>query len=168
MRLGKKIPAVFKTGLCIFLLAGLAACQGSLTSYRGKPVEAKNRFDLLEGGPQKGDWQTRDLRVEFQYLREQQDLQISGLVKPQDYLLHYNFMKSFFLGLHFVDAGGKVLVDVAIMSAGYRVEMPDQMAFKANLKIPPDGTAIAFSYRGSAFIIGDDGGGDGWNFWQGP
>lgn len=168
MRLGKKTPAVFKAGLWIFLLAGLVACQSSLTSYRGKPVEAKNRFDLLEGGPHKGAWQTKDLWINFQYLREQQDLQISGLVKLQDYLLHYNIMKSFFLGLHFVDAEGKVLVDEAIMSAGYRVEMPDQMAFKANLKIPPDSTAIAFSYSGRAFIIGDDGGCGGWEFWQGP
>ena len=70
MRVGKKIPAFLKAGLCIFLLAGIASCQGSLTSYRGKPVEAKNRFDLLEGGSQDGDWQTRDIRVEFQYLRE--------------------------------------------------------------------------------------------------
>lgn len=168
MGLGKKIPAFFKTGLCVFLLIGLAACQGSLTSYRGKPVEAKNRFDLLEGGPREGDWQTRDIRIEFQYLREQQDLQISGLVKPQDYLLHYNIMKSFFLGLHFVDAGGKVLVDETIMSAGYRVEMPEQMAFKANLKIPPDSTAFAFSYSGRAMISGDDSRGNGWDFWQGP
>ena len=168
MKSGKIIPTVFKAGLCIFLLAGLSSCQGSLTSYRGKPVEAKNRFDLLEGGPHEGNWQTRDLRVAFQYLREQQNLQISGLVKPQDYLLHYNIMKSFFWGLHFVDSEGKVLVDEVIMSAGYRVEMPDQMAFKANLKIPPDSTAIAFSYRGRATISGDDGRGDGWEFWQGP
>ena len=168
MKLDKIIPTVFKAGLCIFLLAGLSSCQGSLTSYRGKTVEAKNRFDLLEGGPHEGDWQTRDIRVEFQYLREQQDLRISGLVKTQDYLLHYNFMKSFFLGLHFVDAGGKVLVDETIMSAGYRVEMPEQMAFKANLKIAPDSTAIAFSYRGSAFISGEFGWGGGWEFWQGP
>ena len=168
MKLGKIIPAVYKAGLCIFLLVGLSTCQGSLTSYRGKQVEAKNRFDLLEGGPHEGDWQTRDIRVEFQYLREQQDLQISGLVKPQDYLMHYNFMKSFFLSLHFVDTGGKVLVDETIMSAGYRVEMPEQMALKANLKIPPDSTAIAFSYRGRAYISGDFGQGGGWDFWQGP
>jgi hypothetical protein len=168
MGLGKKIPTVFKAGLCLFLLMGIATCQGSLTSYRGKPVEAKNRFDLLEGEPQDGDWQTRDIRVEFQYLREQQDLRISGLVKPRDYLLHYNIMKSFFLSLHFVDTGGKVLVDETLMLAGYRVEMPEQMAFKANLKIPPDSTAIAFSYSGRAFIVGDDGGGNGRDFWQGP
>ena len=107
MRLGKKIPAVFKAGLCIFLMAGLATCQGSLTSYRGRPVEAKNRFDLLEGGPHEGDWQTRDLRVEFRYLREQQDLQISGLVKPQDYLLHYNIHEIFFFGFAFRGCRGK-------------------------------------------------------------
>lgn len=70
--------------------------------------------------------------------------------------------------MHFVDAGGKVLVDEAIMSAGYRVEMPDQMAFKANLRIPPDSTAIAFSYRGRAFMSGEIGRGGGWDFWQGP
>jgi hypothetical protein len=168
MRSGKKTPAVFKAGLWIFLLAGLVACQSSLTSYRGKAVEAKNRFDLLDGGPHKGAWQTKDLGIEFQYMREQQDLQISGLVKLQVYLLHYNFMKSFFLGLHFVDAEGKVLVDETILSAAYRAEMPEQMAFKANLKIPPDSTAIAFSYRGRAFIIGDDSRGGGWEFWQGP
>jgi hypothetical protein len=168
MKSGKIIPTFFKAGLCICFLAVLSSCQGSLLSYRGKPVEAKNRFDLLEGGPHEGDWQTRDIRIEFQYLREQQDLQISGLVKLQDYLMHYNFMKSFFLSLHFVDTGGKVLVDETIMSAGYRVEMPEQMAFKTNLKIPPDSTAIAFSYSGRAFIVGDDGGGNGRDFWQGP
>ena len=168
MRLGKKIPAFFKAGLCIFLLVGLATCQSSLTSYRGTPVEPKNSFDLLEGGPHEGDWQTRDLRVEFQYLREQQDLQISGLLKPQDYLLHYNFLKSFFLGLHFVDAEGRVLVDEVIISAGYRVDMSDEMAFKANLKIPADSNAIAFSYRGSALISGGSGRGSSWDFWQEP
>jgi len=151
MELGDKIQIVFKTGLLILLLAGLAACQSGLT-----------------GGPHEGSWQTRDLLVEFQYLRGQQDLQISGLVKPQTYLLHFNILKNLFLSLHFVDAGGKVLVDEAIMSAGYRIEMPEKMAFKANLKIPPDSTAIAFSYRGSAFDGGERDRHNGWNFWKGP
>ena len=168
MGFGKKIPAVVKASLCIFLLVGLAGCQSSLTSYRGKPVDAKNRFDLLEGGPHTGTWQTRDLLVEFQYLRKQQELQISGLVKPQTYLLHFDFLKSLLLGLHFVDAGGVVLADETIMSAGYRIEMFKQKAFKANLKIPPDSTAIAFSYRGGAYLSGDAGRGSAWDFWQGP
>ncbi len=163
-----KIPAVVYAGMGIFLLVGLFNCQSSLTSYRGKPVDAENRFDLLEGGPHTGAWQTRDLVVEFQYLREQQDLKISGLVKPQTYLLHFNFLKSLFLSLHFVDAEGKVLADETLMSAGYRTEMPKQKAFKAYLKIPPNSTAIAFSYRGGAYLSGDDGGGSGWDFWQGP
>ena len=168
MGLEDKIQIVFKAGLWILLLAGLAACQSSLTSYRGKPVDAKNRFDLQAGGPHKGSWQTRDLWVEFQYLREQQDLQISGLVKPQDYLLHFDILKHLFLSLHFVDAGGKVLVDEAIMSAGYRITMPGKIVFKSNLKIPPDSSAIAFSYRGSAFNGGESGRDNGWDFWKGP
>ena len=168
MGFGKKMPAVVKAGVCILLLIGISNCQSSLTSYRGKPVDPKNRFDLLEGGPHKGVWQTRDLLVEFQYLRKQRDLQISGLVKPQTYLLHFNLLKSLLLSSHFVDAEGKVLADETIMSAGYRVEMPEQKRFKANLKIPPDSNAIAFSYRGRAYLSGDDGRGSGWDFWQGP
>jgi len=168
MELGDKIQIVFKTGLLILLLAGLAACQSGLTSYHGKTADAQNRFDLQEGGPHKGSWQTRDLLVEFQYLRGQQDLQISGLVKPQTYLRHFNILENLILSLHFVDAGGKVLVDEAIMSAGYRIEMPEKMAFKANLKIPPDSTAIAFSYRGRAFDGGERDRSNGWNFWKGP
>jgi len=39
--------------------------------------------------------------------------------------------------------------------------------FKASLKILPDCTAIAFSYRGSAFISGEFGRGGGWDFWRG-
>ena len=164
----KKIPAVVKAAVCIFLLVVLSNCQSRFTSYRGKQVDPESRFDLLEGGPHTGAWQTRDLLVEFQYLRKQQDLQISGLVKPQTYLLHFNLLKSLLLSLHFVDAGGKVLADETIMSAGHRIEMPKQKAFKANLKIPPDTTAIAFSYRGSAYLSGDDGRGSGGDFWQGP
>ncbi len=168
MGIGKIGPAVYTAGLLIILLIGLSGCQSSLTSYRGKTVDAKNRFDLVEGGQHKGAWQTRDLSVEFQFLREQQNLQISGLVKPQTYLLHFNFLKSLLFDLHFVDAGGKVLADETIMSAGYRIEMPEQLAFKAILKIPPDSTAFAFSYRGRAYLSGDDGRGSGWDFWQGP
>ena len=170
-----KIRIVFKTGLWILLLTGLAACQNGLTSYRGKTVEVVNRFGLQEGGPQKGSWQTRDILVEFQYLQAPQTLQISGLVKPQTHILNFNILKYLYVSLHFVDAGGKVLVDEAIVYAGYRTAMPEQMAFKKNLKIPPDSTAIAFSYRGSALSGGGSGSGSDrssgridWDFWQGP
>ncbi len=169
MGLENKIQVVFKTGLWILLLAGLIACQSGLTSYHGKTVVPDNRFELPAGAPHKGSWQTRDLLVEFQYLREQQDLQISGLVKPQDYLRHFDRLKYLFFSVHFVDAGGKVLVDKVIISAGYRVAMPEKMAFKANLKVPPDSTAIAFSYMGDAYLSGADSiGSSDWQFWKRP
>ncbi len=164
----KKIRSFSRQACGYFYWPALAACQSGLTSYQGKTVAAQNRFDLQQGGPHKGSWQTRDLLIEYQYLREQQNLQISGLVKPQTHILNFNILKYLFFSLHFVDAEGKVLVDEAIMSAGYRIAMPEQMAFKANLKIPPDSTAIAFSYRGSALSGGGQGECTGWDFWQGP
>ena len=153
-------------------LAGLAACQSGLTNYHGKTVDAQNRFDLQSGGQHKKSWQTKDLLIEFQYLREQQNLQISDLVKMQTHLLHFNRLQNLFLSLHFVDAAGRVLVDENILSVGYRIEMPQQRPFKSNLTIPSDSTAIAFSYRGSALIGGRSEGKFGrdevWDFWQGP
>jgi len=172
MGLENKIQIVFKKGLWIVLLAGLAACQSGLTSYHGKTVDPDNRFELPAGAPHEVSWQTRDLLVEFQFLREQQDLQISGLVKPQAYLLHFNRLEYLFFRVHFVDAEGKVLVDEAVISVGYRIEMPERKAFKANLKVPADSTAIAFSYRGRALTGGGSrhrsGRDSGWDFWKGP
>ena len=175
MGLQEKIQSVFKIGLWILLVAGLVACQHGLASYQGKTVDEQNRFDLQEGWPHKGTWQTRDLLVEFQYLHKQQELQISGLAKPQTHILNYNTLVNFNLSLHFVDAEGKILVDEPIMYAGYRIEMPEKIAFKKNLKIPADSTAIAFSYRGRALSGGGSGGGFDrssggidWDFWQGP
>ena len=170
-----KFRIISKTGLWILLLAGLAACQSGLTSYQGKTVNVENRFDLLDGGQHKQSWQTRDLLIEFQYLREQRNLQISGLVRPQTHILNFNRLENLYLSVHFVDAAGKVLADETIVNAGYRIEIPEQLAFKTNLKIPADSTAIALSYRGRAFSGGGSGGGDDrssgrtdWDFWQGP
>jgi hypothetical protein len=167
MGFGAKVWAVFKTGMCLILLGSLAACQGGMGSYAGKTVDAKDRIELLEGGPHPVSWETRDLLVEFQYTRKRQDLQISGLIKPQQYLSHFNSIKHLYLRLHFVDAGGKVLADQALLkSTGYRVQMPEKIPFKAELQIPPAGAAVAFSYRGRA-----QGGGEraeDWEFWKMP
>ena len=167
MVFGAKILTVFKAGLCVILLGSLVACQGGMGSYAGKTVDAKDRIELLEGGPHQGSWETRDLFVEFRYSRKPQDLQISGLIKLQQYLSHFNSIKYLYLRLHFVDAGGKVLADQALLkSTGYRVQMPEKMPFKAELQIPPDGAAVAFSYRGRA-----QGGGEraeDWEFWKAP
>lgn len=161
------VKTIFKAGAAVLLLASLIACQGGLGSYAGKSVDVGNRIELLDGGPHQGAWETRDLMVEFQYLRLRQDLQISGLIKLQQYLSHFNSMKYLYFRMHFVDGGDRVLADQALLkSIGYRVGMPEKIRFKAELKIPPDGAAFAFSYRGCA-----QGGGEraeDWQFWKAP
>ena len=167
MGIETRFMAVFKIGVCGILLASLVACQGGMGSYAGKIVAARDRVELLEGGPHQGSWQTKDLLVEFRYSRRRQDLQMSGLIKPQQYLSHFNSMKYLFFRMHFLDADGKVLADQALLkSTGYRTDMPEKMPFQANLKIPPEGAAVAFSYRGRA-----QGGGEraeDWEFWKAP
>ncbi len=75
-------------------------------------------------------------------------------------------MKYLYYRVHFVDVGGKVLADQALLkSVGYQTKVPRQFPFKANLKIPQDATAMAFSYRGWA--IGGSRAED-WEFWKAP
>jgi hypothetical protein len=166
MGFGNKNSVVFNAGVCVILLASLAACQGGMGSYAGKTVDAKNRMELLEGGSHRGSWETRDLFVEFQYSRKRQDLQISGLIKLQEYLLNSYWLKNLYLRVHFVDAGGQVMVDQALLkSIGYINKVPPEIPFQADLKIPPDAAAIAFSYRGWAKKgpRAED-----WEFWKTP
>ena len=166
MGFGDKVWAVFKTGVCVILLGNLAACQGGIGSYAGKTVDAKDRIELLEGGPHQGSWETRDLLVEFQYTREPQNLQISGLIKLQEYLLNIYWLKNLYLRLHFVDAGGKVMADQALLKSVSNLKrVPSEVSFQADLKIPSDAAAIAFSYRGWAK---EGPRAEDWEFWKAP
>ncbi|MGD8524180.1 MAG: hypothetical protein PVF56_23725 [Desulfobacterales bacterium] len=166
MGFGNKVWAIFKTGVCVILLGSLVACQGGIGSYAGKTVDAKDRIELLEGGPHRGSWETRDLLVEFQYSREPQDLKISGLIKLQEYLRNIYWLKNLYLRLHFVDAGGKVMADQALLKSVSNLKrVPSEVPFQVELKIPGDAAAIAFIYRGWAKAGPRS---EDWEFWKLP
>ena len=74
----KKTAAVeIKIFGTFLLIIFLVACAGKLFTYEGLWVAEDDRISLQEGGPHKGNWQTRDVAIEYTYQQMPQNLQIS-------------------------------------------------------------------------------------------
>ena len=154
-------------------LISLAACQGTLLSYRGRAAKPENRIELKTGGPYHGFYQSRDIAVDYTYLNRADAFQFSGVVKFDNALV-YNFrtVENFSLQLNFLDAEGKVIDTTWLASSGYRQEI-DDLPFSRTLALPLGTTGLAFSYSGRAREGGSSGdespnGGDTWDFWMTP
>jgi hypothetical protein len=159
------------------LIILLVACTGRLTTYNGLWVAEDNRISLQDGGPHKGNWQTRDVAIEFAYQQKLQNLQISGVVKLGSYLTNgFRTLDYLILDIYALDADGIFLNSELILNYGHRRDLDfiGEMTFDNQLALPPDTAAIAFGYRGRVSEGGgriqDNGGGDriAWDFWKIP
>ena len=82
----KRALVEIKTFGSFLLIILLVACAGRLTTYKGSWVAEDKRIYLQDGGPHNGNWQTRDVAIEYAYQQKPQNLQISGVVKLGSYL----------------------------------------------------------------------------------
>ena len=177
MRKKKKALVKFKAVGWFFFLFVLVACGGRFTTYNGSWVAEDHRISLQDGGPHEGNWQTRDVAIEFAYHQKPQNLQISGVIKLGSYLTNgFRTLEYLILDIYTLDADGIVLSSELILNYGYRrdLDFVEEMTFDNQLALPPDTAAIAFGYRGRVSEGGgrvrDDGGGDriAWEFWKMP
>jgi len=175
MELRKRTLVVLKGCLLFLFLGALVACQSSFFSYRGATAEQEWRIALLEGGPHKGFFRTRDLSMHYRYLRDLDNLQLSGVVELDD-SLKYNFrsIEYLFLQVNLLDAEGKVLESKLVLTSDH-LQLIEELPFKRSLELPPGTTAIAFSYTGrvregggTGRVLEDAGDGDSWDFWMTP
>jgi hypothetical protein len=175
----KKITwTVFLFFISLLFTSAFLACVGSPFSYRGAWVKEENQISLLEGGPHQGQWQTRDLSLEYEYRQGADHLQISGNVKLANYLTSgFTTLDNLFVNVHFLEGDGKVLQTIPLKSFGNRLWfiMLDNMSFNNRLELPEGAVAIAFGYRGKvseggSATSGPDGRGDKtyWEFWETP
>jgi hypothetical protein len=173
----EKTVIAFKLfGLSLFIIF-LIACAGKVFTYKGSWVAEEDRISLQDGGPHKGNWQTRDAAIEYAYQQETQNLQISGVVKLGDYLTTgFSALEYFTLDIYKLDADGIVLDSELIRTFGYRrsIDSLGKMTFKKQLDLPDGTSAIAFGYRGK---VTEGGGGIrgtrkgdriDWQFWKVP
>lgn len=155
----------------------LVACTGNLFSYRGATAQEKNRIALLEGGPFQGSWQTRDLAVKYNYLRDKKNLQISGTILLDSSLkTGFSTLEYLFFWVNFLGVDGNVLDTKGIMTSSHKKWiLIENLFFKSRLEMPENTLAIAFSYRGrvrnggGSTIAGDRlGEATDWEFWDVP
>ena len=177
MRAKKRALVAFKLYGSFLLIILLVACAGRVFTYKGSWVAEDDRITLQDGGPHKGNWQTRDVAIEYAYQQETQNLQISGVVKLEGYLTTgFSTLEYLRLDIFMLDADGIVLNSELILNIGYRrhLGLLGEMTFDNQLELPADTAAIAFGYTGRVI---EGGGGNratgkedqiDWNFWKVP
>ncbi len=177
MRRKNRALGVFKAFGSFLLLILLVACVGRFGTYEGSWVAEDNRIYLQDGGPHKGNWQTRDVAIEYDYQQKPQNLQISGVIKLGSYLTNgFRTLQYLILDIYTLDADGIVLNSELIINFGYHRDLyfAREMTFDNQLVLPAGTAAIAFGYRGGVSEGGyrsqDNGTGDriAWEFWKIP
>jgi len=178
MQFKKKTSIIFNIFIALILIGTLAACGGSLFSYRGGTVKAKNRIAVEAGGPHEGRWQTRDLAIDYAYQINDNNLEISGVAELAASLkTGFTTLDYLFLWINLLDVGGKVIETKRIKSFGHHswILTMGEMSFTRRLELTEETAVIAFSYKGrvsegGSKTTGTGTGGDAisWNFWEVP
>ena len=154
----------------LFLL--LAGCAGQAFTSKGSWIEKDDRISLQNNESHQGNWKTRDVDIEYTCQRETQNLQISGIVTLDDYLVNgFSTLDNFRLHMYALDAGGVVLDSQSLCFFGHGRSLgyPGKMTFHRQLALPADTAAITFGYSGRVFDASKDSEGKvNWSFWKRP
>lgn len=134
----------------------MAGCQGSLLSYRGGTVSPGESIELLEG-EHSAYWPTRDLRINYTYSKNSNQLNLSGNVKFADWLgFSFNNILVFNLQVFLLNDQGTVLQAAGLATSPSYAQAQSLLNFTKTMSLPPGTTAMAFGYTGEARGTGDD------------
>ena len=133
------VPAVF-----------LLACQSLMVSYQGATVRSEDRIPLVAGAGQAGSYLGPDLTVDYQYLWNQSELNISGAIGFAGSISHnFSVIVNFHLSLVLLDAEGRIL-ETKLLDATSSGDPSDPIRFSERLALPPGVSGMAFVYGGDA------------------
>lgn len=178
MNLKMKSSLVLKLLIACLLINLWVACAGGGTALSpGAWVEEADRIAVLDGGPHKGNWQTRDLTINYEYQEAVKNLQISGVIEFADYIPKgFNTLEYLKLYIHFLEADGTVLETRSIRIFGYRryLDFIGEITFNHRYDLTGNTVSFAFSYSGRVIQGGGTGIGSSargridWDFWKVP
>ena len=141
MKPNKIIPEAFKCGLAIVSIL-LAAFQYSCVSSGQMEVAPERRIPLFESTPHEGSWESNDVALEYQYVKQADIIQLSVTGKAKRGYDQLN------VWVVFVDAEGKVLKKESIYNSGFRSgsskHRPHKGRIEVNFEMPLETTHIAF------------------------
>ena len=146
--------------VCMLIFA-LIGCGGK-SSHIGKSVTQENRITIIDGGPHEGLWETNIVKVNYQYNRQPDMLEISG----KALLKRGRVVEYFSLSVYLVDGQGKINQLYSLVMAGGRNQI-NEFSFQKSLKLEPDTQSMVFGYRGATRGIGE-GSGSTNDFWKAP
>ena len=172
MPLRKRTPVLLQSFGLFLLTMLLAGCAGKSFTYKGSWVEKDDRIPLQSNESQKGNWKTRDVNIEYTCQRDTQNLQISGIVKLDNYLTNgFSTLDHFRLKLYALDADGLVLDSKFLKSFGHGryIGNLEKMAFHKKLILPANTASITFGYSGRVSDGSKNSEGRiDWDFWKRP
>ncbi len=115
-------------GSLLLLPVFLIACQGMQTT-----VTPENRIPLLEGGPHSGNWESRTMRLDYEYQKHPGEIKLSLQMKIKT-KARYDGYRVWVL---FADEQGNILEERSIWSWENTLKMPPQtvyMSFRTHLQ----------------------------------
>ncbi len=140
----------------------LLGCQTVMTPYSGGTLAPSSLIPLQEGSRHTDHYETLDILVDYDYVRNGDTLQLAGAVRYAPSLQHnFIMVPRFYMRLYFADARGNALSYFQLPVSGYGYS-DDVMRFNDRWQLPPGTAFMAFGYDGYARDTGghhDDGGG---------
>lgn len=163
LREGLSVPRLILTPLLFTAFLLLYGCAGKNPSWNGVVAKPDNRTAFEKGGTHVGIWQTNDIAIHYRYILEQDRLTFQGQVKRQARIRYLHRLKAW-VRIHFLDENGVVL-DTRLLWAQNGSDVYGQIRYRFNRdwQIPPNATAMGFSYSGRASERGV-----WWDFWRLP
>lgn len=158
MRTAPILSFAFVAILVFFMAAGCTTKRAK----QEKIVPDSKRHELLDGGPFKGVWQTRDLNLSYEYTSEPGRLLMSGVVTFGG----HKTLESFFLRVNMINIEGRLVQQHQVASGGGRRPVRE-IPFESEMKMPEETRGFAFSYEGIARGQGSESGSPH-RFWQTP
>jgi hypothetical protein len=141
----KKILWFCLTGLAVLPAAG---CVETAVMYHGNAVSPVYVVTLQENAPVDGRWETFDLIIDYEAIRDGDVLEIKGqAVLSQHYQIVYDRVRYLIVYLFFVDETARVLETIDFVD-NLGGSPDDILKFAKYYKIPPGTTGISFGYSG--------------------
>jgi hypothetical protein len=129
-----------------FLALLLIACQGV------QVIEAEDRISLFDGGPHTGSWESSDVILKYEYIREPGliSMKVQGEAKGKyDQLTVWVF---------FLDTQGQILQTRTVFNTGYIAQTPSERPRKESTEItfevPMETNHLAFRSNVKPYSFG--------------
>ena len=138
---------------CLCLTILLVFCWGCVPvaeQFNGNRVTKAPIIALQADGSQAGSWQTFDIRIDYQYRRNSDILEISGRALLSEYYQAlYTRLKNLKVYLFFLDDHQRVL-ETSLIATSLSIDINQLLTFKRSFQLPQGTKHVAFGYDGVA------------------